>query len=173
MNRKNDSEDLSAQDWRIIIANTFKKQKIIVVTLVGGEPTMRPDIIEAFYEEMPKRVCVVTTGTLPLRRFERLYFYWVSLDGTEKIHDKIRGKGAYSATKQNILNYISSGTKRNGKPLWKDIQITMTINSINYFCIESLVGDWYGRVNKIGFQFHTPFIKDGPLWLEFGLLEIK
>src|SRR5215471_5817835 len=39
LNRKNDTQDLSAQDWRMIIRNTFKKQKIFVVTLVGGEPT--------------------------------------------------------------------------------------------------------------------------------------
>jgi len=45
LNRKNDSQDLSVQDWRIIIRNTFKKQQIFVVTLVGGEPTMRNDII--------------------------------------------------------------------------------------------------------------------------------
>ena len=68
---------------------------------------MRPDIIEVFCEEMPRRICVVTNGTFPLRRFEKFYFYWVSLDGTEGIHDKIRGKGSYSTTKQNILNYIS------------------------------------------------------------------
>ena len=168
LNRKNDTQDLSAQDWRMIIRNTFKKQKIFVVTLVGGEPTMRPDIIETFCEEMPKRICVVTNGTIPLRRFEKLYFYWISLDGTEEIHDKIRGKGSYSATKQNILNYISSDAKRNGKSLWKDIWITMTINSINYSTIEDLTNEWKDKVNKIGFQFHTPFVKQDPLWLEFG-----
>lgn len=168
LNRKNDSEDLSAQDWRTIIKNTFKKQQIFVVTLVGGEPTMRPDIIEVFCEEMPRRICVVTNGTFPLRRFEKLYFYWVSLDGTEEIHDKIRGKGSYSTTKQNILNYISSGPERNGKPLWKDIWITMTINTLNYSSVEDLANEWNGKVNKIGFQFHTPFIKGDPLWLPFG-----
>ena len=111
-------EDLSAQDWRTIIKNTFKKQQIFVVTLVGGEPTMRPDIIEVFCEEMPRRICVVTNGTFPLRRFEKLIFDRVSRDLTQEIHDKIRGKGSYSTTKQNILNYISSGPERNGKPLW-------------------------------------------------------
>ena len=54
---------------------------------------MRPDIIEVFCEEMPRRVCVVTNGTYPLKRFENLYFYWISLDGTEVVHDKIRGEG--------------------------------------------------------------------------------
>ena len=53
------------------------------MTLVGGEPTLRPDVIQVFCEEMPKRVCVVTNGTYPLKRFENLYFYWISMDGTE------------------------------------------------------------------------------------------
>ena len=168
LNRKNDSEDLSVDQWREIIKKTFKKQQIFVVTLVGGEPTMRPDIIELFCEEMPRRVCVVTNGTFPLKRFEDLYFYWVSLDGTEKIHDSIRGEGSYAKTKQNILNYINSGPDRHGKPLMKDIWITMTINSINYGTVDDLVKEWRGRINKIGFQFHTPFVKGDPLWLPFG-----
>jgi len=25
-----------------------------------------------------------------------------------------------------------------------------------------------GKINKIGFQFHTPFMKNDPLWLPFG-----
>jgi MoaA/NifB/PqqE/SkfB family radical SAM enzyme len=82
LNRKNENKDLTAEQWREIIKKTFKKQHIFVVTLVGGEPTMRPDVIQVFCEEMPKRVCVVTNGTYPLKRFENLYFYWVSLDGS-------------------------------------------------------------------------------------------
>jgi MoaA/NifB/PqqE/SkfB family radical SAM enzyme len=167
LNRKNDAQDLSAEQWREIIKKTFKKQHVYVVTLVGGEPTMRPDIIEVFCEEMPRRVCVVTNGTYPLKRFENLYFYWISLDGTEEVHDSIRGKGAYVKTKQNILEYIR-GPDRKGKPAWKDIWITMTINSLNYNTIEDLVEEWKGKVNKIGFQFHTPFIKNDPLWMPFG-----
>jgi Fe-coproporphyrin III synthase len=167
LNRKNDAEDLSAEQWREIIRRTFKRQHVYVVTLVGGEPTMRPDIIQVFCEEMPRRVCVVTNGTFPLKRFENLYFYWISLDGTEEVHDSIRGKGAYVKTKQNILEY-RRGPDRKGKPAWKDIWITMTINSLNYNTIEDLVEEWKSKVNKIGFQFHTPFIKNDPLWMPFG-----
>ena len=167
LNRKNDAEDLSAEQWRQIIRRTFKKQHVYVVTLVGGEPTMRPDIIQVFCEEMPRRVCVVTNGTYPLERFENLYFYWISLDGTEEVHDSIRGKGTYAKTKQNILEYIK-GPNRRGKPAWKDIWITMTINPLNYNTIENLVEEWKGKVNKIGFQFHTPFTKGDPLWMPFG-----
>ena len=169
LNRKNNNNDLSAEKWREIIRKTFKKHRLFVVTLVGGEPTLRPDIIQVFCEEMPKRVCVVTNGTYPLKRFENLYFYWISMDGTEKVHDSIRGEGSYSKTKQNILDYIAaSPDHRGGKPIWKDIWITMTINSLNYASVEDLVQEWIGKVNKIGFQFHTPFIKGDPLWLPFG-----
>jgi organic radical activating enzyme len=166
LNRK-DNEDLSAEDWRQIIRRTFKKHHVFNVTLVGGEPTMRSDIIQVFCEEMPKRICVVTNGTYPLKRFENLYFYWVSLDGTEKIHDSIRGKGSYAKTKQNILDYIAE-SNHHEKPAWKDIWISTTINSLNYSIVEDLVEEWRGTVNKIAFQFHTPFIKGDPLWLPFG-----
>jgi MoaA/NifB/PqqE/SkfB family radical SAM enzyme len=167
LNRKNDAEDLSSEHWREIIRRTFKKQHVYVVTLVGGEPTMRPDVIQVFCEEMPRRVCVVTNGTYPLKRFENLYFYWISLDGTEEVHDSIRGKGAYAKTKQNILEYMR-GPNRQGKPAWKDIWITMTTNSLNYNTIEDLTEEWKSKVNKIGFQFHTPFVKNDPLWMPFG-----
>jgi len=169
LNRKNENNEMGAEKWREIIKKTFKKQRIFVVTLVGGEPTLRPDIIQVFCEEMPKRVCVVTNGTYPLKRFENLYFYWISLDGTEKVHDSIRGEGSYSKTRQNILDYISSPPNhRGGKPIWKDIWITMTINALNYNTVEDLVEEWKGKVNKIGFQFHTPFVKGDPLWMPFG-----
>jgi Fe-coproporphyrin III synthase len=166
LNRKNE-EDLTADDWRRIIKDEFHKQHIFVTTLVGGEPTLRPDIIKVFCDEMPKRVCVVSNGTFPLPRFDNLYFYWISMDGTEKIHDSIRGEGSYSKTRKNILDYIA-GPPRNGKPAFCDIWLTMTINSLNYSTVEELTEEWYGKVNKIGFQFHTPFVKGDPLWLPFG-----
>jgi MoaA/NifB/PqqE/SkfB family radical SAM enzyme len=168
LNRKNNEKDgLSSEEWRKIIRNTFKKLRIPIVTLVGGEPTIRPELIKVFCEEMPRRVCVVTNATYPLKRFNNLYFYWVSIDGTERIHDNIRGKGTYAKTKQNILDYID-GPKNRGKPAWKDIWIAMTINSLNYHTVIDLVEEWHGIVHKIAFQFHTPFIKDDSLWLPFG-----
>jgi Fe-coproporphyrin III synthase len=79
----------------------------------------------------------------------------------------IRGKGSYSKTKQNILDYLA-GPDRSGKTAWKDIWIGMTINSLNYGSIEDLVQEWRGKIYKIGFQFHTPFVKGDPLWLPYG-----
>jgi MoaA/NifB/PqqE/SkfB family radical SAM enzyme len=167
LNRKEEQHDLSAEDWRRIIKTTFKPKRIFITTLVGGEPTLRPEVIQVFCDEMPQRVCVVTNATFPLKRYDGLYFYWISLDGTEKVHDKIRGGGTYAKTKKNIMDYVS-GPGRHGKPAWKDIWISMTVNSQNYATVEDLVEEWRGKVNKIGFQFHTPFAKGDPLMLPFG-----
>ncbi|MGQ0638207.1 MAG: radical SAM protein, partial [Nitrososphaerota archaeon] len=93
-----------------------------------------------------------------------LYFYWISVDGTEEVHDAIRGKGSYASTRKNILDYV----EKNGDNAWKDIWISMTINSLNYKTVPDVIEEWYGHVNKIGFQFHTPFTKGDPLWLPFG-----
>ena len=82
--RRNELDELSSEDWKEIIKQTFKKHHVYVVTLVGGEPMMRQDIIKVFCDEMPRRICVVTNGTYPLVRFNNLYFYWVSLDGTDR-----------------------------------------------------------------------------------------
>jgi hypothetical protein len=46
----------------------------------------------------------------------------------------------------------------------------MIINSQNYSCIDDLVHEWKEVVNKIGFQSHTPFSMEDPLWLPFGSL---
>jgi hypothetical protein len=44
----------------------------------------------------------------------------------------------------------------------------MTINSRNYKTVRKVIEDWRDYTNKIGVQFHTPFMKGDPLWLPFG-----
>lgn len=168
LNRK-ENEDLTVEQWKRIIDEKFKKNHVFIVTVVGGEPMMRPEVVELFVKEFPKRACVVTNGTYPLPYFKNIYFYWISIDGTESIHDEIRGKGAWSKTRKNILDYV----KNNGEKAWKDIWITMTINSKNYMTIKNVIDDWKELSNKIGFQFHTPFMKGDPLWLPFGETRTK
>lgn len=167
LNRKENEHELTTEEWRKIIRDVIKKNGIYFVVLVGGEPTLRPDIIQLFCDELPRRVSVVTNATFPLMRFDNLYYYWVSIDGTEESHDKIRGKGTYAKTRTNVLDYIS-GPYRSGKPASNDIWISVTVNSLNYHTIEALTEEWRGKINKIAYQFYTPFMKDDPLWLRYG-----
>lgn len=163
LNRK-ENEELTVEQWKKVIDEKFKKNHVFIVTLVGGEPTMRPDVIELFMKEFPKRVSIVSNGTIPLKKYDNIYFYWISIDGTKEIHDKIRGNGAWEKTRTNVLDYVG----KNGKLAYKDIWITMTINKLNYHTIKDVVADWIDHSNKIGFQFHTPFMKNDPLWMPFG-----
>lgn len=163
LNRK-ENEELTVEQWRQVIKDQFKKHHVFIITLVGGEPTMRPDVVELFIHEFPKRVCLVTNGTLPLRKYKDIYFYWISIDGTQPVHDKIRGNGAYAATRKNVLDYV----QKYGDNAYKDIWITMTINSQNHHTVKHVVEEWSEYSNKIGFQFHTPFAKGDPLWMPFG-----
>src|SRR3972149_3271894 len=120
LNRK-ENEELTVKQWKKIIDEKFKKQHVFIVTLVGGEPMMRPEVVELFVKEFPKRACV----------------------------------------------------EKNGEKAWKDIWITMTINSRNYMTVKQVIEEWYDYSNKIGFQFHTPFMKGDPLWLPFGEIRSK
>ena len=67
-------------------------------------------------------------------------------------------------TRKNVIDYI----EKNGDKAYKDIWISMTINSRNYKTIRKVIEDWRQYSNKIGVQFHTPFMKGDPLWLPFG-----
>ena len=162
--KRKENEDLTLDQWEKVIEEKFKKQHIFIVTLVGGEPMMRQDVVELFIKKFPKRACVVTNGTYPLPHFDNLYFYWISIDGTREIHNEIRGDGSWESTRKNVIYYINTY----GKKAWKDIWITMTINSKNFKTVRKVIEDWKDYTNKVGFQFHTPLIKGDPLWLPFG-----
>jgi hypothetical protein len=89
------------------------------------------------------------------------------MDGTGKIHDSIRGEWSSALTKKNILDYISGPAEQRRsrkQAAWrKQIWIGMTINSLNYTAVKDLAEEWRGKINKIRFQFHTPFVKGDPL----------
>ncbi len=162
LNRK-ENEELTLEQWEGVIEEKFKRNHVFMVTLVGGEPLMRPDVVRLFVREFPRRACVVTNGTCPIPRIPGIYFYWVSIDGSRRVHDEIRGDGAWERTRKNVLDYVAGGGDSR-----KDIWITMTINSKNHETVGQVIEDWRGHSNKIGFQFHTPFMEGDPLWLPFG-----
>ena len=106
----------------------------------------------------------MTNGTFPLLKIKDLYFYWISIDGDRETHNSIRGDDAWEMTRKNVKEYIEN----NGEKAFKDIWISMTVNSRNYKTIRKVIEDWQDYSNKIGIQFHTPFMKGDPLWLPFG-----
>lgn len=84
---------------RIMEDNDFSDHDIVIT---GGEPSLHKrysDIVRVMSEKA-KTVTVTSNGTLDLqldklKNLENLFFQ-ISLDGDEKIHDRIRGNNAFS-----------------------------------------------------------------------------
>ena len=159
LNRDGETNELTINDWKQIITEQIKKNHILQVNVVGGEPVLRPDVIKLFNEELPGKFTIVTNGTIKLVDYEGLVSYWISIDGMKEIHDKIRGE-SFDKIEKNVRNYIKS----TGKKVW----ISMTINTWNCDEIVQVANYWKELAESISFQFHTPFMKDEPLWIPYG-----
>jgi MoaA/NifB/PqqE/SkfB family radical SAM enzyme len=159
LNRDGEKPELTADDWRTIINEKIKKNHILQVHLVGGEPMLRPDIIEVFNEEMPGKFTMLTNGTKKLIPYDGLIVYGISIDGMKETHDKIRGK-TFDIIEKNVREYV----EETGKKVW----ISMTVNSWNYKEITGVAEYWKELAATINFQFHTPFMENDPLWIPYG-----
>ena len=92
--------------------------------MVGGEPALRIDVLLVADKVFPL-VSVITNGTtkIPEEFNNRLF---VSIDGSQKTNDSIRGKGVFSKVMKNY-----SGDKR--------VVINMTVTRENYQELEDVV----------------------------------
>ena len=102
-----------------------------VLLFSGGEPCLRPDLVElmAFTREKGMRAVLSTNGTLitpeRAKRFAEvgLSYVGVSIDGLEATHDRFRGvKGAFAQALAGIRNAKAAGLK---------VGLRMTLNRGN------------------------------------------
>lgn len=109
-----------------------------VVLFSGGEPLMRPDLIDLARYAVSKgmRAVISTNGTLIDRekaarlREVGLSYVGVSLDGMEEVNDRFRGKkGAFRAAMEGIRNCKDVGLK---------VGLRFTINRINMEEVSSI-----------------------------------
>lgn len=97
---------------------------IRLILLVGGEPAIRNDVLMLADSIFPV-ISVITNGTIKIpKEFNNRLF--VSIDGSQKTNDSIRGAGVFSKI---IRNY--SGDRR--------VIINMTLMKNNYKELESVV----------------------------------
>lgn len=153
-------KELTDEEW---LARIEKMQRgphpYYSCTWVGGEPLLRKGLIEKG-RHFFRANRVVTNGTVPLPDWPDVEFH-VSVDGTEKYHDEIRGKGVYSRLKANISNPDVSHLK---------IAIACCLNRQNADCVEDLLSEWsmISPIRHVLFDFFTPIkgVKED-LWLTF------
>jgi MoaA/NifB/PqqE/SkfB family radical SAM enzyme len=156
--RKN---ELTIEQWRHIFKYRFKDRGVTSVTITGGEPLMRPDIIKMIILEEKVDTWITTNGTLPFLDLPTTYI--VSIDGNEKTHNKIR-----PPLNKSLGNVYKRIEKNIEKSPTKNIMINMTLNNINKNEISDVVEKWYGVVKGVSFSFHTPFSYEDDLWIHYG-----
>jgi len=117
----NSSSHMELTDWKRLV-DEAAQNNIRVIIIRGGEPFLFPGIIELLEHIKSKGIFISidTNGTLlnkfaaDLVRIGNMHITF-SVDGTEEIHDNVRGvKGSFNKTKENIalLNSIEKATNR-------------------------------------------------------------
>jgi MoaA/NifB/PqqE/SkfB family radical SAM enzyme len=104
--------------------NELYKSGIRSILLVGGEPALRIDLLMVADRIFPF-VYIITNGTIRIPE-EFNHRLLVSMDGSRKTNDLIRGKGVFSKVMKHY-----SGDKR--------VVINMTITRGNYKEFENVV----------------------------------
>ena len=126
---KNDMELSFEQGLSLI--DDLASYGVPVILFSGGEPLMRPDLVELAHHAVKSgmRAVISTNGTLITREKANdlkeigLSYVGISLDGMEAINDRFRGrKGAFQDALKGIKNCQEAGLK---------VGLRFTINRIN------------------------------------------
>ncbi|MCU0850647.1 MAG: hypothetical protein MUC80_05140 [Candidatus Thermoplasmatota archaeon] len=113
------------------------------IFLIGGEPTLRMDIIELAYDFFGRNLSLVTNGQIKIPTKLKFPFA-VSVDGGKKIHNQIRGNNSWEHVFKNYVDdhrVLLSSCLRKG-----------TANQIQAIIDEWLDTDVFG----VSFFFATP-----------------
>jgi len=130
------SQDSSIEQEKAILRQIYDSG-VCAIAFEGGEPLLRNDLAEilAFSRSLPLHTSLITNGTLLESRIGEIAPYingavYVSLDGLEKTHDKIRGvSGCF---KKAVRGIMASREK-------VSVTINTTIIAENIHEIEDLV----------------------------------
>ncbi len=133
---KRPSRDSSLEQEKAVLKRVYDSGAV-GIAFEGGEPLLRNDLVEilAYSRSLPLHNSLITNGTLLESKIDQIAPYingvvYVSLDGLEKTHDKIRGiDGSF---RKAIRGIQASKDKVN-------VTINTTIMDENIDEVESLV----------------------------------
>lgn len=145
---KKQYDELSYNEWKTVIDDLYRKG-VSVIAVEGGEPTLYKDsslIVE--YIKKKGLFCIyVTNGTRDISYLHPDVF-WISIDGMEKSHDAIRGKGMFNKVLETIE--INKGKKM--------ISLT-SLSQTNVADIKSFCEFFSPRLYGLMFNFTYPYSK--------------
>jgi len=149
---RNGDENLSLDDWRILIHDLSRFSPKPLILLTGTEPFMYPGILNIIETVVEKKLSlhITTNGTLLTRYARKLVELCessagvdmtVSLDDIDEAHDRIRGvTGTFNRAIEGIRAVVNA--REEARRIFPLINITCTISSYNYERLEAFA-DWF------------------------------
>lgn len=135
-----------------------------LIRLIGiGEPMIYPHIIPLiqYLNEKKLPVVIFTNGTNLEKLAEeivnlKVYSINVSIDGLEKVHDKIRGvKGSYANALKGLRKVAE--VKKQNNSLFPQLRVNCTISDLNFDSIDKFVDEIVKEdIDMLNF-FHLSF----------------
>jgi len=137
-----ESRELTYENYEKLFAKEIS-QGCKSVFLIGGEPTLRMDVIKLAYRFFGRNATLITNGLIKIPS-EWKFPFAVSIDGGKPVHDHIRGKGTWNHIFQNYADdhrVMLSSCLRNG-----------TVDQI-----QPIIDEWIDtEVFGVSFFFITP-----------------
>ena len=140
-------------DWE----ETYGVKLPMSYNISGGEPFLRSDLFEILEEISWKGadIYVLSNGTKITKEISRklarnrVSGVQVSIEGPEKIHEDIRGKGSFAASISGVKNLLASGIP---------VTLNATLSTVNagYFPEMVSLSKSLG-VQKLGFSRLVPY----------------
>src|SRR3989344_2163469 len=133
----------------------MKGHGFLLATLVGGEPYVRPNLLEKLTPIMPAN-WLVTSGTTPLRHFPKTT-HFISIDGGDAgTHNAVRrSRGLF----ERIVRNLGRSRAEGGFPAFAH----SVLNAQNYHQIEDILRFWSenGLLDGVTFSTLTPIHGSG------------
>jgi len=165
---ESNNNDLTIEEWERVFDFCIESGARVFGN-VGKEPTLtweKTKSLLSYFKNRKEKIPnikygIVTNGLLIDKKkvdqlkILNLDYIDISIDGSKAIHDKIRGKGTFAKTIQNILRITK-------EDMQKKLFISYTLNKINQHSFASLMHELYqlGIKNYLVSPYLTNRIND-------------
>lgn len=138
--------------WRDAYGMTFSPS----FNITGGEPFLRKDLLDILrmISEQGYDIYILTNGVLVTKERARaladlgIRGVQVSIEGTEEVHDSIRGKGSFAASARGIDHLLDAGLA---------VNVNATLSALNADSMEKIAAfASHAGVRRVGFSRLVP-----------------
>ncbi len=162
-------EKKKTEDKENIVNHVLKKLKnsgAEIIIFEGGEPTIWKDNNYTFKDILKKAKKYFLSVNFTTNGLNGFFYpadtIWVSIDGMQYCHDKIRGQGTFKKIMKNIKTFRQYSKVLTNRP---KLYANICINSENYHEIPALICYLKNKVDGITIQFYYPYNNDFSLFL--------